>query len=1207
MQFDEALRIVNAALQAEVGRALSGAEQALLAGAWEDQTYEEIAATSGYSVNYLQRDIGPKFWKLLAAAFGRKLNKTNVRAILTQLAPRAIETESDKEKQESNPAKAEKQLIAAANPRIDWGEVIDVSIFYGRAEELVTLSQWLSQAQCRLIALLGMGGMGKSSLAAKVAHQLQDQFEYVIWRSLRNAPPLETLLSELVPFLSNQQDTQAKPERFLYWLRKHRCLVILDNVETILQPGDRAGYYQPDYENYGDLLRLVGESVHQSCILLTSREKPAEVSTMEGVDTWVRSLQLTGSWEASLALIESKELVGTVAEKRQLCEVYDCSPLALKIVAASIQNLFDGIIADFLREETLVFNGLRRLLDQQFERLSHLEQTIMYWLAINREWTSIAELIEDIVPNVPRANLLESLESLACRSLIERQSGRYTQQPVVMEYVTGRLIDQIASELATAKLQFFKRFALAKNVVQDYIRDSQVRVILVPILNKLLAAFYHPDALTQQLQRILDLLQRENVPVNCYSAGNLINLLCCQSIDLTGYNFAYLTIYHAHLQKVNLHHVNFAHSKFINPVFTHTLSSIFAVAFSPCGQLLATGGNVGEVHIWRIDEAQPLLVLKGHANRVLSVCFSPDSSLLASASVDCTINLWDVASGRLITTLKGHSNGVCSVSFSEDQTMLASAGMDHTIILWNLKTQQPIRTLKGHDSWVWAVSFSPWPNSKLLASGSADTTIKLWDAESGELLKTLGAMGQRNRIWSVCFSPTAQMLASTSEDSTVKLWDIKTGKLLRTLEGHIGIVWSASFSTNGEMLTSSASDQTVRIWNVQTGELLRTLKGHTNRVWSVCFSPVKVSLPSGMVDIVASGSADCTARLWDAESGRLIKTIQGYTNGVRSLDFSANGSMLASGTAADHAIRLWDVKTGKLLKTLQHHTDSIHSVRCRVTTTGKEILASGSSDYTVKLWYLHTGQLMRTLHGHTDTIWSISLNVEGSICASAGADYTIRLWDVETGQLLKTLQEHEGWVWTVCFSPDGKLLASGSGDSTIKLWDVETGQALKTLQGHTAWVRSVTFSPKGNLLVSGSADCTIKLWDLESGQLRQTLHDHNGWIWEVSFSPDGARLASSSTDHTVKLWDVQSGQLLNTLEGHINEVWSVRFSPEGNILASSGADETVRIWDTNIGRCLKILRPDRPYEGMDISGVTGITEAQKVNLKALGAVESSSA
>jgi hypothetical protein len=174
--------------------------------------------------------------------------------------------------------------------------------------------------------------------------------------------------------------------------------------------------------------------------LLTSREKPAEVAALEGANLQVRTLRLGGAPDIARSLLQLKGLVGTEAEQQQLCDRYGNSPLALKIVATSIHDLFGGNIAPFLGQDTIVFNGVRRLLDQQFQRLSATEQALMYWLAINRELTTVSELREDLVPMPTMNSILESLEALLGRSLIEQSHTRFTQQSVVMEYVTERLI-----------------------------------------------------------------------------------------------------------------------------------------------------------------------------------------------------------------------------------------------------------------------------------------------------------------------------------------------------------------------------------------------------------------------------------------------------------------------------------------------------------------------------------------------------------------------------------------------------------------------------------------------------------------------------------------------------------------------------------------------------------------------------------------------
>ena len=201
--------------------------------------------------------------------------------------------------------------------------------------------------------------MGKTALSVKLAEQVQADFEWVIWRSFRNAPPIQSLLADLLNLLSSQHDTaipatvNGQLSQLIDYLQTRRCLLILDNAESILISEERAGAYRPGYEDYGQLLRWVAETRHQSCLVLTSREQPKGLATRAGTHLPVRSWRVTGlQHPESQAILAEKGFAISADDGAALMQQYAGNPLALKIVATTIQGLFDGDVAQFLAQGT---------------------------------------------------------------------------------------------------------------------------------------------------------------------------------------------------------------------------------------------------------------------------------------------------------------------------------------------------------------------------------------------------------------------------------------------------------------------------------------------------------------------------------------------------------------------------------------------------------------------------------------------------------------------------------------------------------------------------------------------------------------------------------------------------------------------------------------------------------------------------------------
>ncbi|GAB4378375.1 MAG: NB-ARC domain-containing protein [Elainellaceae cyanobacterium] len=1263
MNSEQALEAANAAMSAYFDRQLSDVETAILRGAWQNQTYEQIAEEAGYSVRYIKGDVGAKFWKLLSQALGETVSKTNFRAALERQWSQNKGAGKKKERAQDNckvaiapPFLAQTQFTLASPfiptiesikvesevclpylptlpvsptstvpPRCDWGDAIDVSLFCGRTEERALLNQWIMGDRCRLVALLGMGGIGKTALAVRTGRDLtaptlanlgvsspSRAFSHVIWRSLRNAPPLETLLGELIFFLSNQQDTEIRLSQLMRWLRRSRCLIILDNVETILQAGDRAGRYRSGYENYGELLRMIGETQHQSCLMLTSREKPAEIATLEGTELAVRSLSLSGSAETAEAVLQANPLSGSSKQKQRLCQLYGYNPLALKMISTSIHELFDGDISSFLVEKTIAFNGIRKLLDQQFNRLSALEQTIMYWLAINREWTSITDLADDIFPVVTRSDLLEALESLRWRSLIEKRSATdagkssvYMQQPVVMEYVTNRLIEQICSEIREWQvadqgivnpsrkinspfphLRLFQTHALLKTTIQDYLRHAQRKLIIEPIASKLRDSFGSEQAIEQRLRQILHSLHQEQSSASGYAAGNLINLCQCLQIDLTGYDFSHLNIWHADLQTAKLHHVNFAHANLAKSAFLQTFGFALSVALSPDDRLLATGDSNGQVHLWRMVDGQPLSLLQdGDTGWVWSVAFSPDGQQLASGSVDQTIKIWDVQTQQLVHTLHGHSNWVRSVAFNPAGQRLASGSTDRTVRIWDRETGNCLQVLDEKEDAVWSVAWHPVEN--WLATANNNGTLKLWDLSTGTYLQIF--QGHTAWVRSVSWNLDGTILASGSDDGTVKLWNPLTGDCIQTFLGHTNAVWDVAWSSDGQQLASVSHDQTIRIWDIQTRQCLKILNDHQNWIWGAVWSADRQTL--------VSVAHEPTIRLWDTQTWNCLRTIQGHTSVAMQIAWNPDGTTLAA-SCDDQIVRLWNVETEACTRRLQGHTNVVWSA---AWSPDGQILASSGDDRTVRLWEPKSGECLKVLQ-HSHWVWAVGWHPEGKLLATGTQDYDVKVWDVSTGTCLRTLQGHRDSIWCVAWQPTGTVLASSCDDSTVRIWNPQTGECVFLLS-HYSSVRRIAWSLDGKYLATSSADAIVRIWDGQTGECLSTLQGHTSSIWDVSWSFDGRVLASGGDDLTVRLWDVQTGKCLKILQGHTSQIWSIAWHPQTLQLASSSADKTVKVWDAQTGKCLKTLDTNRPYSGMNITEVKGLTETQKVTLRALGAVE----
>ena len=534
-------------------------------------------------------------------------------------------------------------------------------------------------------------------------------------------------------------------------------------------------------------------------------------------------------------------------------------------------------------------------------------------------------------------------------------------------------------------------------------------------------------------------------------------------------------------------------------------SWVVNLALSPDGQTLASAQR-RTIHLWRVRDGILLKTLKGPAEEVQSVAFSPDGNLLASGSSNNIIRLWRVKDGSLLKTVKA-PNPVYRVAFLSDEALVSFSTYRTICDSWNIRDEKWLEPMQGPSEWDQGVDFLS--EGQILSTYSIwDHAIRLWRVSDGKRLQTF--RGQRD-IKSTALSPDGQLLASGSGEKTICLWRVSDGTMLKTIKGHTADVQSLAFSPDGVTLVSGSQDNTIRFWRHRDGASLKILKEHTGEASNIIFSP------DGLT--IASTSEDYTICLRQVSDGSLSRTLKGHTDFISCIAFSPDGSVLASGSY-DGTIRIWHVNNGTLLKTLEEQTGR---VECIAFSPDGSIIASGARYTIIHLWHVGDGKKVKTLRGHKGLVTSIMFSPDGNLLATGSGDKRVRLWHTIDGKLLKTIQGPTDWITSLAFSPNGSIIAS-SYHNTICLWNVSNRKLLKTLHGHAGRVNKITFSNDGEILASASNDNTIRIWHVKNGALLKTLEGHTRGVKTVAISPANILLVSGSIDGTIRWWGLSPAE-----------------------------------------------------------------------------------
>ena len=460
MNLKEMLNVADRIVFSKTGQHLDDLQAAVLRGTLQRETYKEIAKDFDCSESRI-REIGSELWQILSQELGEDVSKSNVRSAIERLQNSNVvsfaqdvvvsgsfnicgEARHPPNIPNSHPPNQE-----IANPKQtktlhqDLSEMPELGDFFDRTPELHTLTTWILQQRCRLITLTGISGIGKTTLAVQLVQQIKDEFDYAVWYTLDEFPTLDKFQSNLIQLFSNSEKQDSSPTNqkrlpLIKYLQNHRCLIVLDDVHNLFCSGEFAGKYKPECEEYRSLFKQIEKLSHQSCFLLIGWEQPREVTQVKNQNTSIRTLQLKG-----LDIAAGQEILRDYGLEESdnteaLIHRYQGNPLWLKSVATLIQDLGGGVTELLPNDTILLPEELKDVLQQQFDRLSELEKQVICLLAKESQPIDRAKLLENDI--IPASDLLNALQSLSRRCLIEQQANFYTISPVLRQYAIAHTV-----------------------------------------------------------------------------------------------------------------------------------------------------------------------------------------------------------------------------------------------------------------------------------------------------------------------------------------------------------------------------------------------------------------------------------------------------------------------------------------------------------------------------------------------------------------------------------------------------------------------------------------------------------------------------------------------------------------------------------------------------------------------------------------------
>lgn len=1071
----------------------------------------------------------------------------------------------------------------------DWGDAPPHMDIFGRREEMAWLNERVQEG-VKIFCLVGTGGIGKSTLARNWADALVDESDAVIWISFKNRPDPSEVFRKICQLLVPEHTIPVKSvfehiDDLIDLLKCKKAIIILDNMESVMKSGDETGDFIEGFSYIERFLTRFADITTQSAVLLTTRELPNCIESFANSHPAIcRFYNLPGlDKEAVKQIVAFHGLTWKNEENlEKFSEHHGGSPYAITLASSTVLSDYGGVIDNYVESAGKLPSKLMKLLDTQIIRLSDLQKTILYLLAVERVPVSLQSIFDSLAHSYFEDEIKDALAQLRHKSLLEpvNENGCYYIQNVLCDYatdqickeMTGCIINVIRTKEMSSNDRLLRDLHIITATASHEIREAQTRTLVKPIYKNVSARF-GAARIRPELYKAIRSIGNDPSTVG-FAVGTLVTMMLQTAEELNGLDLSETLLWSCDFEFSDLIDTDFRGSDLRLSRFREVLDAVSCVAFGKDNDEIFFGTSDGKIHVQNLKE-NSLSAKKIHSGYVRGMSYDRKNGVLLTVGEDRKLHVLDPENllEKEVVETEDHSLRFVSLSKEGKRIYGGDGGLvvqsdggrifreecsDAGIVRDGCFQGEETVAFVTENGVVICGGFMTSPSkmkSIVLENQSlwCITPIERGYLVAGKQGKIIMLDENLNRtgpefecadspIWHIV-SGNNYYVAATSIGALL-FFDKTTGMIRYRIAAHENWIRALSVSSDGNYLISGSADQSVKIFKESTRELRFDLAGE-----SLNFLAVTDTGRS-----LVAGGTDGLLHCWDLSSGKPRRIHRPYNAWVRALSYSRAGDCVAVGYGTG-AIELWDLK----------------------------------KDTFVQIG-VHPG----------GDVWALDFHPELPVFLSAGEDGKVLQWHKDDLGNWNYREVHDFGKWAIeCkYSSDGKKIACGDALGHVAVIEGAHSEELP-LQEHPDQAWGIAWSKDDKRIVVAERSAMLRFWQTDKDKPICVSVPSESANWDVAFTEDGTTAAVVGDRGYITFVREDKINVCKLSEGRLQAIAPCKGK---SAYVVAGYDGVVLETDLD-GNVIKRFVPDRQYSRLNVENAINVSDFQLSSIRQFGGTD----